>query len=350
MVSCRTFVMAMSPPSSTFTVVVVVLLFGVFLSGGRCEVPNKANDFCFSFDGSEKNRSFDSEFTLYGDARMSGSAVRITRPANSSSGRIAHRKAIRFLGTKPGFSSSFSFSISPGDGGSLLSFFLESVEGDGFGLSTSLVAVRFGTSGNRSGSLIEIDVGGEALMTSGNLSDVGLLLNSGEKLRSWIDYDGESKRMEVRLSQAGDPRPTANCSIYCSVNLSSLVWKEAVFVGISSWSGNSTETSSLYSWNFTVKRGAPYLMHSEPLNPNSFLVRSTESPPSVHQRKAYAWGVLMAMVFAAACGATLTFSAMFAWAALVARRPVSPVECPVEEDEHGKIVSVGEERLEGGKK
>ncbi|THU54385.1 hypothetical protein C4D60_Mb10t24530 [Musa balbisiana] len=344
MVSRRIFVLAMSPPSSTFTVV-VVLLFGVFLSGGRCEVPNKANDLCFSFDGSEKNRSFDSEFTLYGDAQMSGSAVRITRPANSSTGRIAHRKAIRFLGTKPGFSSSFSFSISPGDGGSLLSFFLESVEGDGFGLSTSLVAVRFGTSGNRSGSLIEIDVGGEALMTSSNLSDVGLLLNSGEKLRSWIDYDGESKRMEVRLSQAGDPRPTANCSI----NLSSLVWKEAVFVGISSWSGNSTETSSLYSWNFTVKQGAPYLMHSEPLNPNSFLVRPTESPPSVHQRKAYAWGVLMAMVFAAACGATLAFSAMFVWAALVARRPVSPVECPVE-DEYGKIVSAGDERLVGGKK
>ncbi|RWW08081.1 hypothetical protein GW17_00028504 [Ensete ventricosum] len=190
MVSCRIFVMAMSPPASTFTVVVVLLIV-VFLSGGRCEVPNKANDFCLSFDGSEKNRSFDSEFTLYGDAQMNGSAVRITRPANSSSG---------FFGTKPGFSSSFSFTISPGDGGSLLAFFLESVEGDGYGLSTSLVAVRFGTSGNRSGSLIEIDVGGEPLMTRSNLSDIGLLLNNGEKLRSWIDYDGESKRIEVRLS------------------------------------------------------------------------------------------------------------------------------------------------------
>lgn len=57
----------------------------------------------------------------------------------------------------------------------------------------------------------------------------------------------------------------------------------------------------------------------------------------------------MAMVFAAACGATLAFSAMFVWAALVARRPVSPVECPVE-DEYGKIVSAGDERLVGGKK
>ncbi|RRT51864.1 hypothetical protein B296_00022189 [Ensete ventricosum] len=200
MVSCRIFVMAMSPPASTFTVVVVLLIV-VFLSGGRCEVPNKANDFCLSFDGSEKNRSFDSEFTLYGDAQMNGSAVRITRPANSSSGWIAHRKLIRFFGTKPGFSSSFSFTISPGDGGSLLAFFLESVEGDGYGLSTSLVAVRFGTSGNRSGSLIEIDVGREPLMTRSNLSDIGLLLNNGEKLRSWIDYDGESKRIEVRLSE-----------------------------------------------------------------------------------------------------------------------------------------------------
>ncbi|RRT51863.1 hypothetical protein B296_00022188 [Ensete ventricosum] len=57
-------------------------------------------------------------------------------------------------------------------------------------------------------------------------------------------------------------------------------------------------------------------------------------------------GVFMPTVFTAACGATLAFSAMFVWAALVARRPVSSVECPVE-DEYGNIESAGDEGLEG---
>ncbi|WOL04721.1 hypothetical protein Cni_G13443 [Canna indica] len=352
--------MAMSSPAYTFAFAVFLLLVAS-LSGGTCKSADKGRDFCFSFDGSEKNHSFSSEFDLYGDAEMGGSAVRITRPAKSSSGRIAYRKAVRIFGVKPGFSTSFSFSISPGSGSGLAFFLspnavhLEPAEGDWLGLSTSLLAVRFGTPkddkfGNLSGSLIEIDVGGELLSKSSNLSDVDLLLNSGEKLRSWIDYDGESKRMELKLTKNNDSR-TMNSSIAYSINLSNLLRREAVFVGLSSWNGNSTETSSIYSWNFTVKHGAPYLMHSEPLNPNSFLVQSTESPP-VHPRSAYPWGVLMAMVFAAACGATLTFFMMFVWVALVSRRPVTPVEYPVAPVDvaYGKIESVGEKNPENGKK
>ncbi|RRT81902.1 hypothetical protein BHE74_00044988 [Ensete ventricosum] len=351
------FALAMPSPASTF-VVVVIFLFVVSLSDRNCGAADKDRDFCFSFDGLGKNRSFDSEFALYGDAEMSGSAVRIAQPAYWSSGRIAYRKAIRFFGTKPGFSSSFSFSISRGDGGALAFFLspsglpLVSAERDKLGRSTGGVAVRFGRSnveklGELGGSFIEIDVEGETLMRSSNLSGVGQIPNSGgEKLRSWIDYDGESKRIEVRLSQARDPRPR-NSSISCSIDLSNVLWREAVFVGISFSSGSSNHTSSIYSWSFAVKHGAPYLMHSEPLNPDSFLVRSTESP-SVHVRKASPWGVFMAMVFAAACGAMLSFFVMFVWAVLASRRPVAPVESPVGVA-YGKIVSAGDTCLDNVK-
>lgn len=353
---CQIFALAMPSPASTF-VVVVVFLFVVSLSDRNCEAADKDHDFCFSFDGLEKNRSFDSEFALYGDAEMSGSAVRIAQPAYSSSGRIAYRKAIRFLGTKPGFSSSFSFSISRGDGGALAFFLspsglpLVSAERDRLGRSTGDVAVRFGRFnveklGELGGSFIEIDVEGETLTRSSDLTEVGLILNSGEKLRSWIDYDGESKRIEVRLSQARNPRPR-NSSISYSIDLSNVLWREAVFVGIGFSSGNSTHTSSIYSWNFAVKHGAPYLMHSEPLNPDSFLVRSTESP-SVHLRKASPWGVFTAMVFAAACGAMLALFVMLVWAVLAARRPVAPVESPVGVA-YGKIVSAGDTCLDNVK-
>ncbi|CAL9078372.1 unnamed protein product [Musa textilis] len=345
----------MPSPASTFAV--VVFLFVVSLSDGNCGAADKDHDFCFSFDGLEKNRSFDSEFALYGGAEMSGSAVRIAQPAYSSSGRIAYRKAIRFFGTKPGFSSSFSFSIPRGDGGALAFFLsptgrpLASAERDRLGRSTGDVAVRFGRFsveklGEFGGSCIEIDVDGETLMRSSNLTEVGLILNRGEKLRSWVDYDGESKRIEVRLSPARNPRPR-NSSISYSIDLSDVLWRGAVFVGISFSGGNSTRTSSIYSWNFAAKHGAPYRMHSEPLNPDSFLVRSTESP-SVHLRKASPWGACTAMVLAAACGAMLAFFVMLVCSVLAARRPVAPVESPVGVA-YGKIVSAGDTCLDNVK-
>ncbi|URE11012.1 L-type lectin-domain containing receptor kinase [Musa troglodytarum] len=329
------------------------LLFVVFLSGRSCRALDRATDFCFSFDGFEKNRSFQSEFELYGDAEMSGSAVRVTRPANSSLGRIAYRKSIRFLGTTPGFSSYLSFSIPPGDGQVLAFFLIPSgvpLESDRFGLSTSLVAVKFGRPshekyGNGSGTLVEIDVGGQALKKRSNLSGVE------DELHSWIDYDGKSKRIEVRLSRSRDSSRPVNSSISRSVDLSNALWREAVTVGMSSWNANSTKTSTLYSWNFTSTHGSPYLMHSEPLNPNSFPVRPAESPP-LHPRRAYPWGVFMAMLFAAASGAMLAFFVVFMWLALVSRRPVAPVEYPALPVgvACGKMASAGGERVGDGKK
>ncbi|KAG6492331.1 hypothetical protein ZIOFF_047286 [Zingiber officinale] len=80
-------------------------------------------------------------------------------------------------------------------------------------------------------SLVEVDVGGELLTKSSNLSDDGLLLilSRGEKLHSWIDYDGESKRIEVRLCQDKDPKE-ASPSISHSIDLSYMLWREASWV------------------------------------------------------------------------------------------------------------------------
>ncbi|XP_042467326.1 protein TPR3-like [Zingiber officinale] len=103
-------------------------------------------------------------------------------------------------------------------------------------------------------SLVEVDVGGELLTKSNNLSDDGLLLilSRGEKLHSWIDYDEELKRIEVRLCQDKDPKEAAP-SISHSIDLSYMLWREASWVGLSSWSGNSSHGSSIYSWNFIEK-------------------------------------------------------------------------------------------------
>ncbi|KAG6479304.1 hypothetical protein ZIOFF_062767 [Zingiber officinale] len=123
-----------------------------------------------------KNQSFATEFALYGDVEMNISEVRVMRAANESSGLMIYWKPVRFFGTKPGFSSSFSFSVYPGNGRglpfflSLVSVPLEPANGDWSGLSTSVVAVKFVTPA----SLVEVDVGGELLTKSSNLSDDGV--------------------------------------------------------------------------------------------------------------------------------------------------------------------------------
>ncbi|KAG6494886.1 hypothetical protein ZIOFF_042669 [Zingiber officinale] len=249
------FPMTTSSTASALILAIILLLVAP-LSPGNCASTGEGNTLFFSFGGSGKSRSFATEFALYGDAEMNSSEVRVMRAANESSGLMIYWKPVIFFGTKPGFSSSFSFSVSPGNGGGLAFFLspisvpLEPTNGDWSRLSTSVVAVKFVTAA----SLVEVDVGGELLTKSSNLSDDGLLLilSRGEKLHSWIDYDGESKRIEVRLCQDKDPKEAAP-SISHSIDLSYMLWREASWVGLSSWSGNSSHGSSIYSWNFTEK-------------------------------------------------------------------------------------------------
>ncbi|KAG6472617.1 L-type lectin-domain containing receptor kinase VIII.1-like [Zingiber officinale] len=249
------FPMTTSSTASALILAIILLLVAP-LSPWNCALTGEGNALFFSFGGSGKNRSFATEFALYGDAEMNSSEVRVTRAVNESSGLMIYWKPVRFFGTKPGFSSSFSFSVSPGNGRGLAFFLspvsvpLEPANGNWSRLSTSVVAVKFVTTA----SLVEVDVGGELLTKSSNLSDDGLLLilSRGEKLHSWIDYDGESKRIEVRLCQDKDLKEAAP-SISHSIDLSYMLWREVSWVGLSSWSGNSSHGSSIYSWNFTEK-------------------------------------------------------------------------------------------------
>ncbi|XP_072996735.1 L-type lectin-domain containing receptor kinase VIII.1-like [Typha latifolia] len=305
----------------------------------------------FSFESFGKNRSFESEIGLFGDAGIGDSGVRVTRSVISSSGRVVYRNPIRFTGTNPGFSTYFAFSVSSGNGGGFAFFAtpssvqMDSLDGFRLGLPPSVVAVGFFTSsdpkrGNLSGSHIEVDVGSELSIKSSDLSRNNSVLNSGEELHSWIDYNGTSNRLEVRLSKSRVPIPK-NPLLSYPINLSNVLWREKILVGLSSSSGNSSQNSSLYSWTFAVTHGAPYPMHSQPLDPNSFLERPRESPPA-HLRRNYPWGILMALVFAAACGAMVAFFTLFVWFAVVAHRSIAPVEYPMHPSEvvYEKIVIV----------
>ncbi|KAF0931505.1 hypothetical protein E2562_004621 [Oryza meyeriana var. granulata] len=91
-----------------------------------------------------------------------------------------------------------------------------------------------------------------------------------------------------------------------------------MLAGFTSAAANCT----LFAWAF---RANTYPMHSQPLDPAHLI---TTPPP--HRRPhphhyRYPWGAALSLLFAAACGAMLTFFILFVWYSLLARRPVAPV-------------------------
>ncbi|KAJ6847535.1 L-type lectin-domain containing receptor kinase VIII.1-like [Iris pallida] len=203
----------------------------------------------FTFERFEKNRTFHPEIALYGDAEISNSTV------VSSNGRVAYDKPIRFSGATPGFSTYFSFSINEGT----LAFLLAPMSPS---RRAVLKVAVFGTHVVQ----LQVCVDRRVSIRTSNLPALGLVVASGEELHSWIDYDGVSKRVQVRLSKSRASRPS-NSLISYPADLSSALWREDMSVGLSSWNWNSAKIGSvLYDWSFAVKQGAPYSMHSEPLD------------------------------------------------------------------------------------
>ncbi|XP_042416303.1 uncharacterized protein LOC122005348 [Zingiber officinale] len=267
-------------------ILAIILLLVAPLSPGNCASTGEGNALFFSFGGSGKNRSFATEFALYGDAEMNSSEVRVTRAANESSGLMIYWKPVRFFGTKLGFFPSDLGSVIDGpeiyEIYKLITFSAyissclplhqhQNVHSSiaVFDSKREQISPRTAMN-NTSMTLVNIAIVvysfqlgiiTEYIMASQTsvrklwiLFDDGLLLilSRGEKLHSWIDYDGESKRIEVRLCQDKDPKEAAP-SISHSIDLSYMLWREASWVGLSSWSGNSSHGSSIYSWNFTEK-------------------------------------------------------------------------------------------------
>uniref|UniRef100_A0A1D1Z1N3 L-type lectin-domain containing receptor kinase VIII.2 n=1 Tax=Anthurium amnicola TaxID=1678845 RepID=A0A1D1Z1N3_9ARAE len=299
--------------------------------------------FCFSFQTFEAAPwSSEPEIALYGGAQVANSTVRMTSPRKMSRGGIMYGKPLAF-GTKTSFSTCFSFSLTPAIGGGLALLIApsnvrpESLDGHLLGLWPAVLAVAFDTSmdsqtGDPNGNHVGIDLGKMVSSETGNVSELNLVLNSGEKLQSWIDYDGYSKILKVRLSKFGSLRPSKSFISY-PLDLSGLIRRNAMYVCISSSSGNSTQTSTLYSWAFRLEHGAACLMHSEPLDPQPFL--DAPKYPLLQLRRGYLPGVLIGLIFGSACGAIITIVVLLAWTAIVQRHLVAPVELPMHPVEYG---------------
>ncbi|KAL6977431.1 hypothetical protein U1Q18_026230 [Sarracenia purpurea var. burkii] len=325
--------------------------------------------FTLSFPTFHNNPRFDSEIALFGDAQIAAgggsSSVQLNRPIASSSGLILHRKPFKFLESNPtgpiSFSTDFLFSISPhsGDGLALVivptDFPHKFSEKTSFGLpgKTKFLGIEFDTSmdanvGDPNANHVGVDVCSLVSARVSNVSSLKLVLNSGLKLRSWVDYDASSKRLEVRLSGEDKSRPY-DPLIAFPIDLSEM-WKgEEVFIGISSSSGNSPQTSSVYSWRFRV-RSVPKWMHSEPVDPMLSSVKSRDNGKE-HKRNPCFLSILSGFMVGAGCGVLVASIVLLLWAIFINKDAlISAVFCLHPVDFGYKKVSVDVEKCLGNVK
>ncbi|KAM7491958.1 hypothetical protein LguiA_034879 [Lonicera macranthoides] len=287
--------------------------------------------------------NFDSDLSLFGDAAVSNAnspSIQLTLskfPKSSSSGLLIHTNPFKFYQSNPNnpisFSTDFTFSISPHNGDGLALIIVPtdfpskfSRKSSSFGLSreSRFLGIEFdtlmdGNVGDLNDNHVGIDVSSLVSARVCNVSSVNLVLNSGVKLQSWLDYDASSKRLEVRLSKAGSERPYDPLLVY-QIDLSKMWKDDEVFIGLSSSSGNSLQSSSVYSWNFRT-RAVPKWMHSHPVNPQLYSDEVGEGKTAHKKGKKGSCflGMLSGLAFGIGCGALAALALMYIWAIFVDR-------------------------------
>lgn len=330
----------------------------------------------FSFKSFGKGPHLESTIALYGDAKLvnGGSVFQLTDSVSSSAGRVMYKKPIKLVEGNPrnlaSFSTNFSFSMSKDNGDGLAfimvpSGFNLSMSGNtSFGLSLEMdkskfrvVAIEFDTLrdvkyGDLNENHVGIDVFSLVSVKVSNVSSHNIVLNSDKKLNSWIDYEASSKRLEVRLSYLDSAKPVDPLLSY-PIDLSKLWNDEEVFVGLSSSNRNSSQICYLYSWSFKL-RHVPHWMHSQPLDPKTF-VKNLKTPPQPPTTQTDCLlKVLGALIFGTACGALGASIVLYLWTIFANRRPVVPVpeDCAVHlaDFEYEKFKVLVGKTVEDGKK
>ncbi|KAM7270195.1 hypothetical protein ACFE04_029409 [Oxalis oulophora] len=266
---------------------------------------------------SYKNPNFVPEISLFGDAMFATNSSHVQLGSTSSNGAILQRNPFKFRSKVISFSTEFEFSTPKGnsfgldfmlvshdsvsriqDGGSFDVLFEKKHLGIGF---------RFTMGSNESDLGGGVKMGNSVFVNVSNVSN--LEFNSGGKLKSWIDYDGGLKKIEVRLSKYGDERP-ANPILAYSVDLLKLWGNDDVYGGIVlTSSGDSMDSCNVYSWKFNVRR-IPRSMHSMPADPIEYENDNAERL-RVHKRNVCPLTIVAGMVFLVGCGALLAFVVMF---------------------------------------
>ena len=208
------------------------------------------------------------DLTFNGDAHVvataDGSVLRVTHAASGQSGSAFTTTQVRLL-NDGSFSTAFSFRFSGQTNGGAdgLVFTVQNVDdraggaggGIGYqGLSPS-VGVELdnwdnGRPGDPSNNHVGIDVDGN--MTSDPVQDLnplGINLDDGQVKYAWVDYDGSSNQLEVRLATS-DVRPAA-ALLTKNIDVPHVLGDvDNAFIGFTSGTGAAWANHDVISWSF----------------------------------------------------------------------------------------------------
>jgi hypothetical protein len=187
--------------------------------------------------------------------------LRVTPATGGQSGSVFSTSAVT-LGADVSFSTKFAFNFNNqgNTGADGLVFVVQTNSntaggaGGGIGYAglPNSVGIEFdnwnngggdGNSDNHAGIDLNGNVSSVVLNTS-----LPVILDSGQDLFAWIDYNGASDLLEVRLSGA-DSRPAASILSY-TVDLATVLGTPNAFVGFTSGTGAAWANHDVLSWEF----------------------------------------------------------------------------------------------------
>ena len=171
------------------------------------------------------------------------------------------------LANKSSFSTAFTFRIShplgssdtDGQGADGLVFVVQTVSntagGSGGGIGyqgiNKSVGVEFDTWNNGpslndpNGNHIGIDLNGGF---NGPTAIIGTRMNNGADWFAWVDYDGTTNDVEVRLSQT-NIRPLA-ATLTRNADLAAVLGQDAAYIGFTSGTGSAGGYHDIVNWTF----------------------------------------------------------------------------------------------------
>ncbi|KAI3519877.1 hypothetical protein L1887_09095 [Cichorium endivia] len=236
--------------------------------------------------------------SLLGDAHFADTehSVHLSHTTSSSFGIILRRTPYKFS-SSTSFSSNFTFEI--GNGVALVIIPADFP-------SKFARNVSFGLFNENRLFGIELDVNVCKISSSrvSNVSEINHVLKSGVNLTSWIDYVAILKRLDVRVSKLGDPRPV-DPLISHRIDLGEMLKGEDVLLGLASFNGNPQQITTVYSWTSKIE-DVPKWLHSIPVIPqDSSTVR--EDVQTSTKKGSY----LSVFIIAAGCGALAALALFF---------------------------------------
>ncbi|MCG2840018.1 PEPxxWA-CTERM sorting domain-containing protein [Sandaracinobacter sp. RS1-74] len=187
--------------------------------------------------------------------------LRVTRSAYNQSGSVFSTTPVT-LGADVSFSTRFTFNFNTplGGGADGLVFVVQTnsndVGGYGGGIGyqgvPNSVGIEFDTWDNGQG-WGDPDANHVGIDLNGNISSVKVItspftLDEGGDLTAWVDYNGATKLLEVRLANSLT-RP-AEALLSYSVDLVSVLGTPDAFVGFTSGTGSAAANHDVISWIF----------------------------------------------------------------------------------------------------